>query len=98
MALVLEIKVVPSSGQNKWVLDKTDHLKCYLKSAPERGKANKELIQILSKVTGISQAQITIMSGLTTRNKKVKLDADITLEKFLDLVSLTTSDKQQGLF
>jgi len=45
MSLVFDLKVVPRSGRNKWVLDKSGKLKCYLKSPPEKGLANKELIK-----------------------------------------------------
>ena len=39
MSLVIEIKVFPSSGRQKFVIDKSGKLKCYLKNPPEKGKA-----------------------------------------------------------
>ena len=46
MALIITVKVVPASGRNQWVIDKSGALKCFLKSPAEQGKANKELIKI----------------------------------------------------
>ena len=49
MTIVLDIKVVPSSGKQRIEVDKTGKLKCHLKSPPEKGKANHELIKFLSQ-------------------------------------------------
>lgn len=40
MALMLTIKVVPSSGKNEWKMEANQSLKCYLKSAPEKGMSH----------------------------------------------------------
>ena len=69
MAATLEIKVVPKSGKQALKLEKAGIIKCYLKSAPEDGKANKELIQFLSKLTKTPQSSITIIKGELSRSK-----------------------------
>ena len=90
---------MPSSGRNKWVIDKSGRLKCYLKSPPEKGLANKELIKLFAKVLKITQADIQIISGATSRNKKIKIAADITYDQILDKLGLEQShiDGQQSL-
>jgi len=95
MPLICLIKVVPSSGRNAWVLDKNGTLKCYLKSAPEKGKANKELIKLLADALSIPQHKISLLSGLTSRTKKVKLDLDISFEQLLEKVG---RERQQKIF
>ncbi|MBU1007814.1 DUF167 domain-containing protein [Candidatus Dependentiae bacterium] len=82
MSLIVEIKVVPSSGRQRCSVDKSGAIKCYLKSAPEKGKANYELVGFLSKRLGISKREITILTGATTRKKRLKFDVDLTLEQF----------------
>lgn len=84
MSLVCLIKVVPSSGRNAWALDKRGMLKCFLKSAPEKGKANKELIKLLAEALSVGQNNITLISGLTSRTKRVSIDLDITFEQLLE--------------
>ncbi len=69
----LRVKVKPSSNQNKIVKMEDGTFKIWLKSAPEKGKANKELQKYLKKITGIS---VKIVSGLTSENKKIEFDIE----------------------
>lgn len=84
MAIIIEIKAVPSSGRSKIVLDKSGIIKCYLKSQAESGKANKELIKLFSDILNINQKQIYIISGLTNPKKKIRLDVEIDQKKLYD--------------
>lgn len=79
--IILEIKVIPSSGMSKIVLDKGQTIKCYLKSQPEDGKANKELLILLAEKLSIPRACIDIVSGLTSRKKRIKIDRPLTLQE-----------------
>ena len=92
MAIIFEVKVVPSSGCNKWLIDKSGKLKCYLKSAPERGLANYELITLIAKALKLTKADVEIISGQTSRNKKVKVLADIKLADILDKLGVKDVD------
>jgi uncharacterized protein len=83
MALILDVKVVPSSGKQKAALDKSGKLKIYLKSPPEGGKANVELIKFLAKALSLTQADITILLGATSRNKRLKLNLNFTIDQIL---------------
>lgn len=93
MALIIEIKVVPLSGKARFELDKQGHLKCFLKSAPEKGAANKELIKLLSKELKIPQNDVEIVSGLTLRKKRIKLHRAITFESFCQKLGLSHQKK-----
>lgn len=93
MALIVEIKVVPLSGKTGFELDKQGDLKCFLKSAPEKGAANKELIKLLSKELKIPQNDIEIVSGLTLRKKRIKLHVAITFEEFSEKLGLAHQKK-----
>ncbi len=74
MAITLTIKVVPQSGRQKLVWDeKQQVLKCYLKSAPEKNKANDELCRVLRKKLGIPLCDIAIIGGHTARRKVIRL-------------------------
>ena len=83
MSVILECKVVPSSGKQEFVRDKAGILKCFLKSAPENGKANNELIKLMSSLLRVPTAQITIVQGHTSRKKVIKIDIDTTLNEVL---------------
>ena len=97
MALIFEVKVVPSSGQYKWILDKNRQLKCYLKSPPEKGKANRELVKILAAVLECSQQNIELVGGLTARKKRVKVDSDLTYDQVLERLGLG-NEKQLKIY
>jgi len=74
----LRIRVKPSSNKNKIVKMENGVFKIWIKSAPEKGKANKELEKYLKKITGI---KVKIVSGLTSENKTIEFD--IEEEKFI---------------
>lgn len=92
--MIVEIKVVPSSGKLSWSLDKTGRLTCHLKSAPEGGKANAELIKFLAKSLGLTQMHVVIVGGLTSRHKRVKIARDYTPEALLAALGV----EKQGSF
>ena len=70
----LRIKVTPKSAKNEIteILD-DDTIKIRIKAVPEKGKANKELIQFLGEILGIDKDQITILSGKTEQLKLIKI-------------------------
>lgn len=95
MATVVQIKVAPKSGRHEWKLDKSGNIKCYLKSAPEKGMANRELIQLLAKALHVTQSDIEIVSGLTSRLKKIKIAVDLTFDQLLIKLGI---HRQIGMF
>ncbi len=96
MHLIIEIKVVPSSGKMQWKLNKAEQLVCYLKSPPERGLANHELIKELSKALKIARVNISIATGQTSRLKRIEIkDASIT---YADVLRSLGIEPQLSLF
>lgn len=93
MAYVFDVKAVPSSGRHKWVLDASGKLKCYLKSPPERGLANEELIKLLAKALKLPKDQISILAGATSRNKRIRVGVNMTFDQLLSALEI----ERQGL-
>ena len=50
-----------------------DEIVISIKSQPERGKANRELVKKLAVHFGVSEDKIQIISGLTSRKKIVEV-------------------------
>ena len=71
--LILKIKVEPRSSKSVIVGRHGDALKVKLTSPPVEGKANKELIDLLSKELKVPKKAITITSGKSSKNKIVKI-------------------------
>jgi uncharacterized protein len=88
MAILLEIKAVPQSGRQKLIRDKSGIIKCFLKSAPEDGKANRELIDLLSDLLNLSRQDISILQGATARKKVVKIDTNLNKNTILQQLGL----------
>jgi len=77
----LRIKVRPKSNKNELteILEDQDGDKTYkirIKAAPEKGKANAELIKFLSKELNIPKSDISIISGKTDTLKLIKISQD----------------------
>ncbi len=89
----ITIKAVPSSGRRLVTLDKQGRLKCYLKSSPEGGKANKELIEVVSEALSISKRSVIIVQGLTSRNKVLEIEGFSSLEQLLLKLGLGEQQK-----
>jgi uncharacterized protein (TIGR00251 family) len=90
MAIILELKIVPQSGRQAFVRDKSGAIKCFLKSPPVDGKANEELIKVLSKRLAITQESIKILQGVTSRKKILKIDTTLTLPAILQTLGVET--------
>lgn len=70
------IKVKPNSKQQKITEEADGSLTIHLKSPPVNGKANEELIKLLSKNFDVPKSRITIKLGLSSRQKVVEIDSD----------------------
>ena len=72
---ILEVKAIPNARKSEIVGFEADGaLKIKLRAVPEDGKANRELIKLLSKQCGISKSCLTILSGETSRHKRLSVE------------------------
>lgn len=82
--LLFGVKVVPGSSRTEIAGLYGDSLKVRLSAAPEKGKANKALIKLLSEKLCITAGMITIDAGMTSQLKQVavrNIDAKTLSEK-----------------
>ena len=70
------IKVKPKAKQQRLIHEDDGSLTVHLKSSPVDGKANAELIKLLAKEFGVTQSQITLKSGLSSRQKLVDIQTE----------------------
>ena len=80
--LIINIKVEPRSSRSGIVGPYGNSVKVKLTSPPVEGKANKELIEILSKEFGIAKKDVEIISGQSSKNKTVKLRGIKSIEQY----------------
>jgi uncharacterized protein len=65
----ISVKVQPNAGRNEVVGLKGSIWKIKVAAPPEKGKANKELIEFLSDTLGVRKTSIMILKGETSHNK-----------------------------
>lgn len=78
---VVFIKVIPKAHSTEFVGIENEAYKIRISKAPENGEANLELIRFLSKELKISKSSIKILSGETSRKKKVEIEG-LTIDQF----------------
>jgi uncharacterized protein (TIGR00251 family) len=74
---ILDLYIRPNAQRTKVDGLYGDKIKIRIASSPERGKANKELITLLSGITGVPRNKIKIISGITSNYKKVCISGNI---------------------
>jgi uncharacterized protein (TIGR00251 family) len=71
--LRLGIRLQPRASRNEIVGLYGESIKVRLTAPPVGNRANRLLIDFLSRILGISKAQITIVAGLKSHNKTVSI-------------------------
>lgn len=75
--IVLTIKIVPNSSKNDIIIEE-DFVKIKITAQPVENKANRALIEFLSKMLKVPKTKIEIIKGLTSKEKTISiLVADI---------------------
>jgi len=89
----LSVRLTPNGGRDAIDgLETVSDGECYLKArvsvAPEKGKANKALIALLSKSLGLPKSTLSIISGDTARKKILRIEGEPEdLMKKLNLIT-----------
>ncbi|SPD72803.1 conserved hypothetical protein [uncultured Desulfobacterium sp.] len=74
---IVKVKVLPRSSRNQILGLEAGILKVKLTAPPIEGKANKALIQLLSKTIGIPKSNIEIISGERSSEKILRISGRI---------------------
>ncbi len=70
---IIQVHATPRASKNQIQGLHGDALKIRLQAPPVDGKANDTLIEFLAQSLGIPQRQITLLSGQTSRQKRLSL-------------------------
>lgn len=71
--MILKVIIKPNAHKNAVEGFQGDCLKIRIKAPPDKGKANDELVAFLAELTQVSKSQIKIISGHTSRIKKIEI-------------------------
>ncbi len=72
-SIIFNVRVIPRSSKSEIIGEHDGDLKVKLLSSPVEGKANKELIEILSKELKVSKSEVEIISGETSKSKRIQI-------------------------
>jgi uncharacterized protein len=70
---ILKIHVAPGAAENQIVGPYGDRLKIRIAAVPEKGEANKTLLDYLAKRLGLAKNQLRLKSGARDRTKLVEI-------------------------
>jgi uncharacterized protein len=71
--LLLAIRVKPNAKRAGLVGWHGDALKVAVRAAPERGRANDELLEVLASALDLPEAALTLATGASSQNKRVRV-------------------------
>ena len=87
----LDLRVSPGASRAAVVGRHGDAWKIRVVAAPERGRANDSVVALLASTLGLRRPDVTIVSGLSSRNKTVEL-VGLTLDE----AESRLTDAQEG--
>ncbi|MBP7475142.1 MAG: YggU family protein [Pyrinomonadaceae bacterium] len=85
-AVTFSVRVIPRASRSEIVGEHDGALKVKLASPPVDGAANAELIKLLAKKFGVSKNDIEIVSGETSKNKRIKIN-NLSKSKFVEVTT-----------
>jgi uncharacterized protein len=79
---IVAVRVTPRSarpGVGGWRAgaDGREELEVRVAEAPAGGSANEAVVKLLANALGISRSELTIISGATSRHKRVAIPFDL---------------------
>jgi uncharacterized protein len=72
--LTIELSVRPSAGKQGFLHSRPNGPVIALRSAPEKGRANRELIDYLAAILDVPARAVTIIKGESARQKVLRVE------------------------
>ena len=78
-AQIIAVRLTPKAssdrvGERRKLANGDEQLVVYVTAAPDNGKANEAMICLLAKHLDVPASRLTIMRGMTNRNKLVRME------------------------
>lgn len=87
-SLIIKLKISPNASKNE-IINKDGEIKVKVAAQPIENKANKALIEFLSKSLKIAKSNIEIVKGETSKEKTL-LFKNISSDKMVEIKRLLT--------
>ena len=89
--LVLSLHIQPKASKDEWAGVHGERIKLRLKTPPIDGKANAQLLKFLASEFGVKQSACTLLTGQSSRDKRVAIAAPRLFPACLGLSNCVTS-------
>jgi len=86
--LIIRVKIVPNSSKNDIILE-DEFIKIKITAQPIENKANKALIEFISKTFKIPKTSIELLKGETSKEKTLLLKTS-SIDKKTEIISRLT--------
>ncbi len=84
--MLISVRVYPNAARSEVAGFANGVLRVRVAAPPAKGKANNELLALLSGVLGTGKSRINIIRGHTTRNKVIAIDG-LSQEEIMNRLS-----------
>lgn len=86
--IIVSVKIIPKACKSEVMGVEGEELKLRIAAIPEKGKANIEVVRLLSKKLKIAKSRIVILSGQASRHKRL-LITGVSEDKIDSLLGFT---------
>ena len=73
MAARLRLRISPGAARSEIVGRHGDGWKVRVRAAPERGRANADLLELLADVLGVPRSSLDLVAGVSARDKVIEV-------------------------
>jgi uncharacterized protein (TIGR00251 family) len=95
---VLAVRAQPGAKRNAVVGERAGALRVAVSAAPERGKANAAIQEVLADALGCKASRVLLVSGETSRDKRFMIQAMTRDELARRLRGLLGPEESQAVF
>jgi uncharacterized protein len=84
--VIFGLRVVTRASKSEIVGEFEGNLKVRISAPPVDGAANEEVIRLLAKAVGVAKSNITIVSGQTSKTKRIRING-VSAAQMTDVLS-----------
>ena len=77
MPAVIRVRVSAGASRSAILGWHGDELKVAVRAAPEKGRANAEVAEVLGEALGLRKGDVQLLGGATARQKKFSVSLDM---------------------
>ena len=70
---ILTVRVKPRAKRAGLLGRHGDGIKVAVRAAPERGRANAEVVELVAEMLGVESSAVAVVSGMTSQDKRIRV-------------------------